>query len=229
VAVTAPALDLPDAGGVLTEAESLRLFKALGVTVAETVVLAPDGPVPDGIAYPVAAKVLSADVPHKTEAGGVVLNVADAAGLEAARTRILASVRAHVPGARVDGIAVQPMAAGLAEALVGYRLDPEVGPVVTVALGGVLAEIYADAAVRLAPVDRATARGMVLAVKGLATVRGYRGLPKGDIESLAAAVEALSSLALVPRVLEAEINPMIVRAEGAGVIAVDGLVRVAGR
>jgi acetate---CoA ligase (ADP-forming) len=70
---------------------------------------------------------------------------------------------------------------------------------------------------------------MVLAVKGLATVRGYRGLPKGDIESLAAAVEALSSLALVPRVLEAEINPMIVRAEGAGVIAVDGLVRVAGR
>jgi hypothetical protein len=122
------------------------------------------------------------------------------------------------------------MEAGLAEALIGYRLDPQVGPIVTLAAGGILAEIYRDTAVRLAPTDHETARDMIEEVKGLAPVRGYRGLPLGDLEALAAAIVALSQLAHLGArpIAEAEINPILIKPLGAGVIAVDGVVRFAG-
>jgi len=116
------------------------------------------------------------------------------------------------------------METGLAEAMVGFRHDALLGPLVLVGAGGTLAEIYKDYALRLAPVSEEEAAAMIGEVKGLATVRGYRGLPSGDLGALAGAVAALSRLALVPGqpVLEAEINPLIVKREG--VVAVDGLV-----
>ena len=97
---------------------------------------------------------------------------------------------------------------------------------VVLGVGGILAEIYKDIAIRLAPVDLDTARGMVEEVRGLAVIRGYRGLPRGDCEALAKAVAAMSQLASLPgrTVAEAEINPLIVKAEGQGVVAVDGLI-----
>jgi hypothetical protein len=116
------------------------------------------------------------------------------------------------------------MTEGLAEAIVGYRHDALIGPVVLVGMGGRLAELYRDTAVRCAPVDEAEALEMISEVKGLALVRGYRGLPRGDIAALARAVAAMSRLALIEAqaVVEAEINPLMVCAEG--VVAVDGLV-----
>jgi len=118
------------------------------------------------------------------------------------------------------------MERGLAEVILGYRRDPLVGPTVTVGLGGVLAEIYKDAATRLAPVDEAEARQMIAEVKGLATIRGYRNLPRGDVTALARAIAALSQLAheTFAEVAEAEINPLLVKRDGEGVVAVDGLV-----
>ena len=212
--------------GAQSELNSLAIMRSLGVTTTETTVIRSDEPVPDRLAYPVVAKVLSADVPHKTESGGVILGIADAGGLKAAIQTIYQSVSSAHPEAEIDGVCVQPMVSGLAEALIGLTNDPEVGPVITLATGGVMAEIYRDTAVRLAPVGAVEARDMIAAVKGLAPVRGYRGLPKGDLDALAAAIVALSGLASVGNgaVLEAEINPLIIRAEGAGVIAVDGLV-----
>jgi hypothetical protein len=128
----------------------------------------------------------------------------------------------------MNGILVQPMEKGLAEAILGYRRDAQVGPVVVLGIGGVLAEIYRDFAVRLAPVSVEEAARMVEEVKGLAVIRGYRGLPHGDTAALARAVAAFSQLAaLEPRVSEAEINPLIVKAEGLGVVAVDGLLVLA--
>jgi len=119
---------------------------------------------------------------------------------------------------------VQRMEKGLAEIILGYKHDPQVGPVVVLGVGGVLAEIYRDFAVRLAPVTEDEAARMIEQVKGLAVIRGYRGLPRGDTAALARAVAAFSQLAhLEPRVAEAEINPLLVRAEGQGVVAVDGL------
>src|SRR5439155_27155520 len=128
---------------------------------------------------------------------------------------------------RLIGLLVQPMEQGLGEALVGYRRDPQVGPIVTLAAGGTLAEIYRDSVVRLAPTDLATARTMIEEVKGLAPIRGYRGLPLGDLDALAHAIVALSQLAhLTARpVAEAAINPLLRKAEGHGAGREDGLAR----
>ncbi len=212
--------------GAQDERASLAIMAGLGIPAIETTVIPPGASVPAGLAYPVAAKILSADVPHKTEAGGVILNIADASALESAIERIHASVSDRYPEAEIEGISVQPMTRGLAEALIGFTRDAEVGPVVTLAVGGIMAEIHGDAAVRLAPVDREDAFEMTQEVRGLAPVRGYRGLPKGDLDALADAIVALSRLASCDgaTMLEAEINPLIIRGEGNGVIAVDGLV-----
>jgi acetate---CoA ligase (ADP-forming) len=123
-------------------------------------------------------------------------------------------------------VVVQEMVKGLGEAIVGFRRDPRVGPLVAVGVGGILAEVYGDVAVRPAPVDFATARAMIAEVKGFAPLRGFRGLPEGDLEALAKVVVSISQLALsdAPQITEAEINPVIVRAKGEGAVAVDGLV-----
>jgi hypothetical protein len=121
-------------------------------------------------------------------------------------------------------VLVQKMESRLAEAIVGYRDDPIVGPIVLVGAGGTLAEIYGDFALRLAPVGEDDAAAMIEKVKGFAMLRGYRGLPRGDLRALAKAVAVVSRLALLPGlpVAEAEINPLMVKADG--VVAVDALV-----
>lgn len=211
----------------LSEHEACAVFAALGVPHAPAAVIrAPGEPV--ALDFPVAAKVLSPDIAHKTDAGGVALDIATPAQLGQAAAAILERVRRQHPQARIEGVLVQRMERGLAEAILGYRHDPQVGPVVVLGTGGVLAEVYRDFAVRLAPVPLEEARAMVEEVKGLALVRGYRNLPRGDCEALARAVAAFSQLArLEPRVAEAEINPLLVKPEGEGVVAVDGLLVLA--
>ena len=207
----------------LNEREACRVFAALGVAQAPSEVIAkPDEPV--GIGFPVVAKILSPDIAHKTDAGGVVLDIEDAAALRASAREMLARVRARHPEACIDGILVQRMEKGLAEVIVGYKRDPQVGPIVVLGIGGVLTEIYRDIAPRLAPVSVDEARRMIEEVKGLALVRGYRGMPRGDVAALADAVSAFSQLAALEEIREAEVNPLIVKREGEGVVAVDGLV-----
>jgi acyl-CoA synthetase (NDP forming) len=210
-------------GRVLDEAGALALFEALGVPVVEREVLR-SAPWSHRVPYPVVAKLVSADLPHKTEAGAVTLGVADAAALDRAIDAMRASARARTPGARIDGVLVQAMQAGLAEALIGYRHDPLVGPIVVLGAGGRLAELMRDVSLRLAPVDEAQAREMVEEVAALAPVRGYRGLPAGDVDSLVRALVAVGRLANLPGqpVAEAEINPMIIARDRA--VAVDGLI-----
>jgi len=203
--------------GRLDEAQGLELFASLGIAVAEHEIVAPPGAA-HAIAYPVAAKALSPDILHKTDAGAVCLGIPDRAAFD----REVRAMLERVPGARA--VLVQRMESGLAEAIVGYRHDPLVGPLVLVGAGGVLAELYGDFALALAPVSEDEAAAMIDSVKGLATVRGYRGLPRGDLRALAAVIAAVSRLALVPGqpVAEAEINPLIVKRHG--VVAVDALV-----
>jgi acyl-CoA synthetase (NDP forming) len=229
--VTAPA---PDAARVasarallggklrLNEHEACRVFSKLGVPAApsETITV-PEQEVK--IQFPVVAKILSPDITHKTDAGGVAIGIATPDELKRAAAAILQRVRAKHPGAKVNGVLVQRMEKGLAEVILGYKRDPQVGPVVVLGVGGVLAEIYRDLALRLAPVTEEEAARMIEDVKGLAAIRGYRGLPRGDIAALARAVAAFSGLAHLERVAEAEVNPLIVKPEGEGVVAVDGL------
>ncbi len=198
------------------ERAARAVFAALGI--ADRAVSVDPAAVPE-LAYPVALKAVSAGIAHKTEAGAVALNVADADELRAACAAMTARL-----GDAISGFIAEPMVKGLAEAIVGYRNDALVGPVVALGVGGVLAEIYRDVVLRMAPVSVGEAMEMVDAVKGLAPVRGYRGLPKGDLDALAAAIVAVSRLAALPGVVEAEINPLIVLGEGRGVVMADALI-----
>jgi succinyl-CoA synthetase beta subunit len=174
--------------------------------------------------FPVALKILSPDLAHKTEVGGVALHIADTDALRAEATAMAARVAAKAPGATITGFLAQPMAKGLAEAILGFRRDPESGPVVLVGAGGVMAELHRDTALRCAPVSEAEAHAMIAEVKGLKPLAGWRGLPKGDLDALARAIVAVSRLAAVPEVAEAEINPLIIHAEGQGVTVADAWV-----
>jgi acyl-CoA synthetase (NDP forming) len=187
---------------------SFDLFAALGVPVARWQLAAAPQYAHD-LAYPVAVKL--ADAAHKTERKGVRLGVRDRGEFEQA-----------VAALGAPRVLVQEMHAGLAEAIVGYRVDPVVGPLVLVGAGGVLAEVYRDAAVRVAPVSSDEAAAMIAAVKGFAPLRGYRNLPRGDLDALARAVSAVSALAARQDVVEAEMNPILVKESG--VIAVDARV-----
>src|SRR5262249_56883378 len=126
-------------------------------------------------------------------------------------------VGAMLGGVCAKSIRVRKMVAGLAEAIVGHRHDPLVGPVVMIGAGGTLAEIYRDFALALAPVSEEEAVSLLGKVKGFAMLRGYRNLPHGDLRAVAKAVAALSRLALIPGqpVAEAEINPLIVKSHPA--------------
>jgi acyl-CoA synthetase (NDP forming) len=211
------------------ERRAAALFAALGVPMAKALAVADARRVAsavDDVGAPVALKILSADIAHKTEAGGVALGLADGQSAAMAAREIEKRVKAHAPNARLEGFLVQKMERGLAEVILGFRRDPLVGPTVTVGLGGVLAEIYKDAATRIAPVDEAEARAMIDEVKGLAIIRGYRNLPKGDVAALAKTIAAFSHLAheAFSAISEAEINPLLAKKAGEGVVAVDGLV-----
>jgi acyl-CoA synthetase (NDP forming) len=208
------------------EETAYHMLDAIGVPRSAAVIIGGDevGQLP--FEYPVVAKVLSGEIPHKTDVGGVVLGITDADGLRES----IRAIRASVAGLRPDlgplPIIVEPMHSGLAEVLIGYRIDPQVGPIVLVAAGGELTEIYADRSLRLAPVDLATARDMIAEVRSLRILEGFRHRPAADIEALAQAIVSVSRLVERPEVIELEINPLLVHAAGQGVVAVDTLARV---
>jgi len=192
-----------DRARVTLPTDPFAAMASLGIPVAQhAVVQAPD--FKHSLPYPVALKRL--DVEHKTEVGGVVLNIGSQAELVE-----------HAKRMGQPRLMVQRMERGLAEAIVGYRNDPVAGPLVLVGAGGTLAELYKDVAIALAPVSEAEAAALLERVTGLALVRGYRNLPRGDLGALAKAVAALSRLA-GSEVREAEINPLIIKADGVVVV-----------
>src|SRR3954471_24122414 len=220
-------------GGAVTldEDASYAVLEQVGIRAAPRVVVDVDRlPTELPVAAPAVIKVLSAALAHKSDVGGVVLGIADAQQLQAAASRIRSAVSAAVPGLSVDRLLVQQMVRGVAEVLIGFRRDPDVGPVVVLAAGGVLAEVYRDRSVRTAPVDLEQAHTMIGEVRGLAVAAGFRGAPRGDLAALAEAIVAMSRLATAvePTVVEAEANPVLVLADGRGVMAVDAVVTLAG-
>lgn len=213
---------------VLDEAACYRMLDRHGLTSAAHVVLKAGEPVPElPFEYPVVAKVLHSAIPHKTDAGGVVLNIADTAQLADAMRAIVSRV-AKSTGIEVSEILVQQMARGVGEVLVGFRRDPQVGPLIVLAAGGIFTELYRDSTMRLAPVDRAAALEMIGEIRASRILDGYRGGTKGDLDALADAIVSVSRLATEtsPRVEEFEINPLLVLPQGQGVRAIDGFARV---
>jgi acyl-CoA synthetase (NDP forming) len=215
----APLPPIPHAAR-LNEHEACEFFSLLGITPPGARVLrAPDDAA--GMEGPLALKILSPDILHKTDAGLVRLNVATA-DIATTTAELLARAERSFPGARLDGVLAAPMHKGLAEVILGYRRDAEVGPVVVLGMGGVLAELTRRITARIAPVSLDEAMGMIADLPELRLLTGFRGLPKGDVAALAHAIQALSHLA-ASDVTEAEINPLIIKPEGQGVVALDGL------
>ena len=212
---------------VVGEIQALGVFSALGIAVAE-------GEIADSateaiaaarrLGYPVVLKVASPQISHKSDLGGVEIGIADDEALTAAYRRIMRNVAAAKPEAEITDVLVQKMHQGRAEVLLGLKRDALVGATVVLGLGGVLAELCRDTSLRLAPVTPDQAAAMIEEVVGLAPLRGYRNLPRGDLSALAKAIAAFSQLAGREEVQEAEINPLIVGPQGSGVVAVDGLI-----
>lgn len=211
---------------IMTEAIALSVFKHLGIPTVSCIMVPNEIEAVQAakeLSYPVALKILADDIAHKTEAGGVRLNLSTAQKVRQAGQSLLRDVAQKYPTAKIKGLLVQRMEISIAETLLGYKLDPMVGPIVVLGSGGVMSEVFCDTAIRLAPVSPDQAREMINEVDGLALIRGYRGLPKGDIDALVKAIVAMSTLANIACIEEAEINPLLIRPAGQGVIAVDAL------
>ncbi len=210
--------------GSLDEAQSRSVFATLGVPQGDWRVIV-DAADRDPLPVPAAVKVLSPDILHKSDVGSVRLGCATQAEARTAFVEVLECARRAMPEARLRGAIVQRMEAGLGEVILGFRHDPQTGPTIVVGAGGTLAEVYRDVVVRPAPVSLDEATRMVAAVRGLAPLRGYRGAAAGDLPALCRAVRQFSLLACIDGVpiADAEINPLLVRAAGAGVVALDAV------
>jgi len=224
-AIAPQKLQLSEAG-TLGEHASKALLKAYGIAVTEEKLLAPDAmeklsatPLP----FPLAVKIESADIPHKTEAGVIRLNINSLAALKQAAREVLAAAKEYKADARIAGVLVQQMAVG-EEVIVGAVNDPHFGPVIAFGLGGVFTEIMHDVTHHYAPFDTETALAMIHNIKGVKLLQGYRGKPPCNINALADAISRLSLLVAdhADRIAEIDINPLFVNADGA--VAADALV-----
>lgn len=211
----------------LTEREAKEVLAAYGVPVVqERLVHSADEAVDAArsVGMPVALKLESPDVPHKTEAGVIRLNVASADGVRAAYETIMANAAKISPAPAINGVLVQPMVPAGAEIMVGARIDPMFGPLIVVGLGGIFVELLKDTALELAPVTHAEARGMLQRLKGRALLDGFRGSAAIDRDALADVIVRLAEFAADQQhlIAELDVNPLI--CAGDRVIAVDALI-----
>ncbi|KRR27720.1 6-carboxyhexanoate--CoA ligase [Bradyrhizobium lablabi] len=174
--------------------------------------------------FPVVLKIASPDLPHKTEVGGVAIGLRSEAEVRQTHAEMLSRVAAKAPHAAIDGVIVAPMAQGLSELILGSRIDPVFGPVVMVGLGGIFAEIFQDTAVQMAPVSETQAMAMLTSLRAFAVLNGARGRRRADLEAAVQAIAALSRFAVAhaESVSEVDINPLLLKAEGA--VALDALI-----
>jgi acyl-CoA synthetase (NDP forming) len=177
------------------------------------------------IGYPVALKVESPDIPHKTEAGVVRLSVQSDVEVRQAYTEIMHNVERHAPDAQVLGVLVQEMVHGGIEVIVGLSQDPLFGPVLLLGMGGIFVELYQDVALRACPITARDAREMLQEVKGARLLEGFRGQPAADVEALIHLLVRVSHLGVQceREIREMDLNPLLVLPRGQGVRAADAL------
>ncbi len=208
---------------LLSEVEAKQLLADAGVNVTETrLATSVDEAAAHAAAlgYPVALKVVSDTITHKTDVGGVELGVADEAALRAACHRIHERVIAAAPDANAQGVSVQPMAEPGVEVILGITQDQQFGPVLMFGLGGVFVEVLKDVAFRIVPLEPHDAAEMVREIQGFPVLEGFRGQPAANLEAIEAMLLQLSEFAEAnPEVAELDLNPVFARPDGA--VAVD--------
>jgi len=212
----------------LTEYDAKRLLARWGMSVTREILCSSLEDVLSAaseIGYPVALKLMSPDIIHKTEVGAVALRLKDEEELRNAFGRLLERSLKAIPGARIRGLLVQEMVTGGVECMIGVKRDPVFGPFVAVGLGGIYVEILKDLSLRHAPVDVEEARRMIASLRGFPLLSGARGSTPKDTDALAGMVSRVSLMALTEESLaELDINPVLVLDEGGGAIAVDAAV-----
>ena len=211
----------------LTEPEAKKVLASAGLAITrEDVASSQDEAVnkAEQIGFPVVMKVVSADILHKSDAGGVKVGLADAGSVRRAYRDIMAAVKEKHPGANIQGVLVQEMVEGGIETIVGVANRPPFGPVVAFGLGGVFVELLKDVTFRLAPIDEQGATEMLADIKGAGMLDGYRGQPGANKGELAKVIAQLSALAIAfnKDVEELDINPLVVK--GDRVVALDALI-----
>ncbi|WP_326806469.1 acetate--CoA ligase family protein [Streptomyces sp. NBC_01775] len=216
-------------GGPLSEAAAQELLASAGVPFPASKVVTSAAEAAEAavrIGLPVVMKIVSPDIPHKTEIAGVVLGVTDADAAAAQFTVLTERAATARPDARVEGVLVSRTAPRGAEVIVGARRDPVFGPVVMFGTGGVQAELFRDVATRVGAVDRAEALQMIAETRGHALLTGFRGLPHADVDAIADLLVTVSAFAVAnaDRIETLELNPVVVREAGQGVLALDALV-----
>ncbi|HOT44794.1 MAG TPA: acetate--CoA ligase family protein [Spirochaetota bacterium] len=206
--------------------EALVICAAAGMEpVRHTVIRGADGLRNIGLRYPVAVKLLSRDASHKTDVGGVMLNIASETEAAEAIAAMTAAVRGKQKSISIDGFLVQEMAAQGEEFFVGARRDASFGPIVMAGLGGVFIELFKDRSIRLAPVTKNEAEDMLRQLTAYPLLRGYRGRPVMDIRALTECICRVSNLITkAPYIDEIDLNPVIMHPEGQGVSIVDSRV-----
>ena len=172
------------------------------------------------LGYPVVMKLLSPDITHKSDVGGVILDLGSDKEVNDAYHGMVTSVKQHLPKARIEGVVLQKMAEPGLEVIIGAKLDPQFGHVIMFGLGGIFVEICRDVSFRVTPVDREMAREMILEIKGSPIIEGARGMEPADLEAIIDVITILSSmLEKNPDITEIDINPLIVYSLGS--VAVD--------
>jgi acyl-CoA synthetase (NDP forming) len=207
----------------LTEVESKQVLAEAGIAVVPARLATTPQEAVDAareVGFPIVLKVVSPDIVHKTDVGGVRLGLQNAEEVARAFTEVVESARRHVPDARIEGVSVQAQAPAGIEVILGLSQDPQFGPVLMFGLGGILVEVLKDVSFRIVPITPRDAHQMVREIRAFPVLQGYRGQPPADLSALEAMLLRLSALAEAhPEVAELDLNPVFAYPQGA--VAVD--------
>jgi acyl-CoA synthetase (NDP forming) len=208
---------------ILTEFESKKLLKQVGIPIVETKLAKTQKEavlLSQKIGFPVALKIASPDVIHKSDSGGVKLGLNNVVQVKTAYNEIIESVNQQYPGAVIQGVSVQKMVRPGTEVIVGTSKDPQFGPVIMFGLGGIFVEVLKDVSFRIVPVRQRDAQEMIQEIKGYPLLQGYRGKEPANIPALVEMILKISKFAEEnPKVKELELNPIFAYADRA--VAVD--------
>jgi len=215
-----------DNRSLLTEVEAKELLKQAGVNVVDTRLAESKEEaisISREFGFPLVLKIASPDIVHKSDAGGVKLNLKTAKQVGKAYDEILASIKQKYPEAKIDGVSVQKMARPAVEVIIGMSKDPQFGPVLMFGLGGILVEILQDVSFRIIPLTKRDAGEMIREIKGYPLLEGYRGQEPADVSNLEELILKVSSFVEQhPEVKELDLNPVFAYSDGA--VAVDARV-----
>jgi len=202
----------------LLEPESKELIAAFGITTARHTVTASVKEAiqaATSIGYPIVLKIVSPDISHKTDVGGVKVGIKDAEGVKAAYEEIMKNVNIKKPDARIEGILVEEMATPSTEVIIGGLRDPQFGPAVMFGLGGIFVEVYKDVSFRIAPLEEYDAIDMIHEIKGSKILKGFRNTESLDITSVAQTILKVSNIMVsIEEIKEIDLNPVLVYPKG---------------